>query len=538
MTQYSYTPPDIDPSSTSGTALAAALSQRSTAENSSHQGNTSPTYAAEGMVWSGKNGRVCRKLSSGDCIIAHRPITSLADLRNFGEGQIDEDVVRVAIGDTLYHYYWDIDSEETDNDSTIILPSGWTNPGRWKRLAGTGSGGGGGWTEEEASTLYGSAEYFEVFGDKTDVYVENRALRLTQTSSGIGYVDTAVLDSAGNTIVQVKGIEVDAGLSKVEYGIEVGAQSFEDFSSLTASSTPADTNLIVSQTSLGAKVKTTILELFNLIKSKFGFDFDATTLTAGKTFQVVDVGGGVKKIQQVDLLPKTQITENTVFTVHQSDPSADYTDLATACYDVYNKYYPKAVANGITVEIKCLSGYIMSNPLHIRQGIDMGFIAITGEDTVVKINPTSWANGTTRAFYGILNTTLPSLQVRFDMEGKQNSASQNVDGLMVSYSSKASIADGSNSKGIINCSGRGVYAFVNSEVEINRTVVSSTTTDAVVAERGSKIFAGQTSATHGGSGVGYRVATGSIISTRNGTGFSGTVSQTVNTVTGSGIIFQ
>jgi len=381
-----------------------------------------------------------------------------------------------------------------------------------------------------------------------------------------------------------------------------------------------DIGVIEDSEATNAKKKFKLSSVWTYIKSKINFinlnDVNISSLTVGKTFQVVDVSG-TPKIQQVDLLAKTPITANTTFTVGGNRATAvsivnagtgytandilicqggtgsptyikvltvdvggeiltaevnrkgcytanptnpvsvtggtgsdatfdliieeverDYDEIADACYDVYNKYYPKAVAGGITVEIKCLSGYIMKKPLHIRQGVDMGFIVITGEDTVVKINPESWANDTTRAFYGYLNTTLPTLSVKFDMEGKQNSASQNVDGLMVTYSSKAVIADGNNSKGIINCSGRGVYAYINSEVDMNRTVVSSTTTDAVVAERGSKISAGQTSATHGGSGVGYRVVTGSIIYTRNGTGFSGTVSQTVNTVTGSGIIFQ
>ncbi len=133
MTQASITPPAY-PTSKSGTDLANDLSAQSGAINSTHQGDTSPTYAKEGLVWSGKNGRVCRKLSSGDCIIGHRPITSLADLRNFGEGQRDEDVVRISIGDTVYFYFWDADSTAADNGSTIILPSGWVTAGRWVRL--------------------------------------------------------------------------------------------------------------------------------------------------------------------------------------------------------------------------------------------------------------------------------------------------------------------------------------------------------------------------------------------------------------------
>jgi len=121
-----------------------------------------------------------------------------------------------------------------------------------------------------------------------------------------------------------------------------------------------------------------------LVDNDKGVLEDSEALNAKKSFSLLAVWNYIKgKMIELKILPKTMLETKTTFTVHQTDTSADYTDLATACYDVYNKYYPKAVASGITVEIKCLSGYIMSNPLHIKQGIDMGFITITGEDTVV-----------------------------------------------------------------------------------------------------------------------------------------------------------
>jgi hypothetical protein len=103
------------------------------------------------------------------------------------------------------------------------------------------------WRLETATVTFVDASSFKVAGDVTAVYVQHRAVKLTQTSDGKGYVVSSVYSSGPDeTTVTVTGITVDSGLTAVEYG-----QEFENMpyrirvnhlvvSNWTTRTTPAD----------------------------------------------------------------------------------------------------------------------------------------------------------------------------------------------------------------------------------------------------------------------------------------------------------
>ena len=74
------------------------------------------------------------------------------------------------------------------------------------------------WHKESSAVAYASSSTFTVTGDKTGVYVEYRAIRLTQDTDATGHVLSSSYDSgADETTVEVS-CTVDSGLSEVEYG--------------------------------------------------------------------------------------------------------------------------------------------------------------------------------------------------------------------------------------------------------------------------------------------------------------------------------
>ncbi len=136
MTQY--TIPTIDPTATSGTQLATLLNDLQIALNTTQKGDTAPSFAKTGIVWAGKNGRVCLRASDGeDYTFGTRPVTSVADLRAFGEGQGPDEVIFIQVGVVVTFYMWDEDSSAADDGDDTIKATETVGYGRWlKRGAG------------------------------------------------------------------------------------------------------------------------------------------------------------------------------------------------------------------------------------------------------------------------------------------------------------------------------------------------------------------------------------------------------------------
>ncbi len=75
------------------------------------------------------------------------------------------------------------------------------------------------WMTEADDVAFVDASTFTVSGDKTAIYVKNRALYLTQTSNDYDYVvSSSYNDGTDLTTVVTLNSNVDSGLSAVEYG--------------------------------------------------------------------------------------------------------------------------------------------------------------------------------------------------------------------------------------------------------------------------------------------------------------------------------
>ena len=163
---------------------------------------------------------------------------------------------------------------------------------------------------------------------------------------------------------------------------------------------------------------------------------------------------------------KSVLTEDTMFTVHHSNPEADYTSFAEASYDLYNKYYPKATDGGITVEIKALTGHIETIPLHIKNGIDMGWFRWTSVDATVPIDPRN--STVTEWFKAEYNAIMPVIGCYFDMQTYQNSASERVVGFYVYDNSRMLVLGGAGIQRCSNCS----LIVAASQVTVERNAVA------------------------------------------------------------------
>ncbi len=215
----------------------------------------------------------------------------------------------------------------------------------------------------------------------------------------------------------------------------------------------------------------------------------------------------------------------------------DYDDLATACYDVYNKYYPKAVAGGLEITVNCLSGYVMNKPLVIAGGIYMGFITITSVDAEVVINRSSLTTivgGAYPAFSASGNSVLPTIGALFNMDTTGDST--NRDGITVSYNSQVIVYPDC---GVKNAGRVGAYAIFGSTISASNAIFTGAASIGV-DNLGGHIILDRAQCRKGevNDPTDIRVQRGGIISIRTGAPQSGGVSQTVNTITGNGIIFS
>lgn len=230
---------------------------------------------------------------------------------------------------------------------------------------------------------------------------------------------------------------------------------------------------------------------------------------------------------------RVQIVTNTTFTVGLG---GDYAEIADACYDIYNKYYPKSIDGGLNITVNCLTGYVMTKRLYISNGIDMGFIKITSTDASVKVDPTSWGYQIKEIFYAVTNSRLPILSTLFDAENKRNSLSQTIGGVMLSKNSSCSFAE-SLSYGIINCTYSCVHASDNSRFTTQKCLFTGGGIYGVAASNGSVLSLRDSNCQKGASpaSTDINVFNGAIVCAK---GATGGVNQTANTPTADGIIFK
>ena len=151
-----------------------------------------------------------------------------------------------------------------------------------------------------------------------------------------------------------------------------------------------------------------LTEKTTLVDNDIGVIEDSEATNAKKKFKLSSVWTYIKS-KALGTFRQIRETNLTV-TV---GTGGDYAEIADACYDLYNKYYPKAVAGGLEIKVNCLSGYIMKNPLVIINGINMGFITITSVDSEVEMNMSGVS-----AFYAANSCCLPTVNCLFNGNNK------------------------------------------------------------------------------------------------------------------------
>jgi hypothetical protein len=168
----------------------------------------------------------------------------------------------------------------------------------------------------------------------------------------------------------------------------------------------------------------------------------------------------------------------------------DYPTINAALESLYTRY-PQYKQNGIRVEIKLLSGFVMAEQVLI-EGIDLGFVTITSEDMQVTISrealtipfnlihePSMTAYP---AFGGRGNATLPIIDVLFYMDVTGSGSERH--GFFVSDNSELLIKPG---KGCRNAGGNGLYAINGSRAIAYEGVFDSSISTGVRCFRGSFI---------------------------------------------------
>ena len=251
------------------------------------------------------------------------------------------------------------------------------------------------------------------------------------------------------------------------------------------------------------------------------------------------------------------LTENITITVGNN---GDFSTINSALAYVVSKYYPVYLSTGTVprVTIQLLSGFVMNEQVLVKS-LDLSWITITGVDAKTVINrsalTTSWGIGVEIGYpaFGVMNGGfLPIIGQLFDMDTSDTASDRH--GILAYSNSRAIVLDG---YGVKNAGYNGIYAAYGSTINANGADASGAGSYGIYVSHGSTINADGADASRAGSyGIyaarsstinanganasgardyGIYVAYGSLISAIDATGM---LSQTKNTLTANGIIFQ
>jgi hypothetical protein len=218
-------------------------------------------------------------------------------------------------------------------------------------------------------------------------------------------------------------------------------------------------------------------------------------------------------------------------------------------------YYPLYVSGGFTAEISLLSGFVMAEQV-IVSGIDLSWITITSVDAEVMITRSALTTDLYGRYpvFGVSRGRLPVIGALFSMDtsgevthrdgvfladgsvavistgcGVKNAGATGLNCYKVSHA----LADGANFSGGDHC----IACSRGSHVTARDAVLTGATTRGIYANEGGYIVAVSANCQKGASpaATDIVVGNGSTIAAINATGG---LSQTANTVTKNGIIFQ
>ena len=209
----------------------------------------------------------------------------------------------------------------------------------------------------------------------------------------------------------------------------------------------------------------------------------------------------------------------------------DYATINAALEDIVARYYPtyKSGGNCPRVTISLLSGFVMSEQVLV-ESLDLSWITITGDDAETVIDRSALVTsfgGSYSAFCAINGGALPIIGQLFNMDTSGNGAVR--DGVRVNNGSTVIILSGC---GVKNAGRHGVTTNQSSVCAVGAIFTGAITCG--ITTNGGIVYAVDSDVS--GAGVyGFEVIKGGIISAK---GATGTLSQTANTLTANGIIFQ
>ena len=215
----------------------------------------------------------------------------------------------------------------------------------------------------------------------------------------------------------------------------------------------------------------------------------------------------------------------------------DYPTI-NAALEYLSKLQPVYASAGITATINLLTGFTMAEQVLVR-GLDMGWVTITGADAETTITNTALTTNLTAADYGLdsspaFGVSKGGVLPRIDQLFRFNVANVggNKHGIMaVGAGSSADVLAGA---GVNDAGTYGIYAYRCSTINADGADASGAGFNGILASRGSTINADGADAS-GAVAIGIYASGGSTI---NADGATGTLSQTANTLTSNGIIFQ
>ena len=258
------------------------------------------------------------------------------------------------------------------------------------------------------------------------------------------------------------------------------------------------------------------------------------------------------KIDALETAIDTKPTERSADITVTVGSGGDYSTINDALAAL-SAYYPLYVSGGFTAKISLLSGFVMAEQVLVS-GIDLSWITITSVDAEVTITRSALtvSFGSTYPAFGVIRGRLPVIGALFSMDSSGTATNRNFitarDGSFVKVSASCgcqdagaqglALYDGSTamvaSADFSNPTGIGVYAGGSCIAQANSVNVSSAGSYGISSTYGSFVNAQDANA---GSAVtyGFHVSRGGLLQAN---GVTGTLSQTANTLTKDGIIFQ
>lgn len=225
---------------------------------------------------------------------------------------------------------------------------------------------------------------------------------------------------------------------------------------------------------------------------------------------------------------RKQLTSAVTVTV---GTGGDFATINAALNYLVKTYYPIYLSTGTVPQatIRLLTGFVMAEQVLV-EGMDLGWITITGDDAETTIQRSALTKSFNVGYpaFCVIRGTLLTIGQLFSMD--TSGVADNRHGIAAVINGRVTILPG---YGVKNVASRGITAEHGS-------IITAYSAIATGAERGiysliGSIINADAADTSGATLYGISLYSGSIVNAR---GATGTLSQTANTITSNGIIFQ